>query len=359
MVFTPFDLVVEILIRLPVNSIARFKLVSKRWCSSISNPHFIASQLEHAKRKKDQCLLLSCTTQENLQFYSVKDGALANFEYSAPSIDDSYHVMPSCNGLVCFYGINFGGINVCNPITKNLIKLPSSDSMLECLLSCGFGFSEVNHEFKVIKMSRRKQTVIGNDDDLKFEIHTLGSQSWRNVQSKPSATLQNRKPPVFANGFFYWLTANSSVPGCFSIVSFDIDKEVFGVVDPPGDLLRKKWFVSCLEVLGGNLCFVDLDFESKRRMDIWVFRGNDLGWSQESIVHESEPLDLARPVAINGREVLLLGFQGLKYCLSWYNLKSRSFRPLEIKGTPPPTFFIASSHVESLGVPWFTGNGEA
>ncbi|KAG5001241.1 hypothetical protein JHK87_022313 [Glycine soja] len=39
------DLIVEILLRLPIKSLLRFKCVCKSWLSFISNPHFVKSHL--------------------------------------------------------------------------------------------------------------------------------------------------------------------------------------------------------------------------------------------------------------------------------------------------------------------------
>ncbi|KAG2694674.1 hypothetical protein I3760_08G155600 [Carya illinoinensis] len=54
----PKDLIIEILLRLPVKSLVRFRCVSKQWFSLISDPRFAKV---HFKRKSDdnQRLLLS------------------------------------------------------------------------------------------------------------------------------------------------------------------------------------------------------------------------------------------------------------------------------------------------------------
>jgi hypothetical protein len=50
----PDELVFEILIRLPVKSLVRFKAVSRAWQATISDPFFIRAQLECSKRRQRQ-----------------------------------------------------------------------------------------------------------------------------------------------------------------------------------------------------------------------------------------------------------------------------------------------------------------
>lgn len=55
------ELVLEILIRLPVKSLLRFKLVSKAWRAIISDPLFIRKHLEHSalKWKRNPSVLIA------------------------------------------------------------------------------------------------------------------------------------------------------------------------------------------------------------------------------------------------------------------------------------------------------------
>lgn len=46
----PDEIMVEILIRLPVKSLCRFKAVNRTWLELISSKRFIKQQLAHAKK---------------------------------------------------------------------------------------------------------------------------------------------------------------------------------------------------------------------------------------------------------------------------------------------------------------------
>ncbi|KAL5847679.1 hypothetical protein ACOSQ3_011203 [Xanthoceras sorbifolium] len=362
----------ELLIRVPVKSLARFKCVNRFWCSLISHSDFIYTHLEAAKRLYNNSrLIISCLVHDDnlcnsstLYFYLIRDDhEPAVLEYSTQVSYDSYHFLPSCNGLVCFYGAHAAGIYVCNPSTKNIVRIPDSIETGSRLLSCGFGFDQRTRNYKIIKISN-----VADDDDLQIiEMLTMGTSSWRAVKIiNGRFGFPNRQPPVFANGFFYWISAFENSSGFF-IQSFDIGRESFGIIHVPESVSRKDWRLFSLEELGGDqLCLVDMDFESegKKRMDLWLFKfgvvvvsdcdADDQKkkpgyyWVQETILHPSEPLDATRPVAFRGREILLHGFiRGLDDVINWYDLQTGRFRGVDI-GEIPSMYFHVRSYVESI-----------
>ncbi|GAV76937.1 FBA_3 domain-containing protein [Cephalotus follicularis] len=361
MALIPDSLILEFLLRLPLKSLVRFKCIDKFWYSLISHLDFIYTQLNRAKSENNRCLMFSCLLDHDhqhsaIQFFSIKDNhEPAVLEHIAPVSLDSYHVLPSCNGLVCFYG-SHSGIHVCNPSTRNLMTLLDGDSTRFRLLSCGFGFDQRSRTYKVIKITQ----PLSVDNDFKIEVLTMSPGGWwRTVRYKPHFRFLNRQAPVFASGYFYWITSDATNGNSGStIVKFDVENEVFGIIYPPESISLKNWHMFNLVELGGELCLVDLDFEleNKRRMDIWFLKGSvkDHQWVQETIVHQSEPLDATRPVAFHGGEILVYGFiKGLDY-LNWYNLQTRLFRPLKTIGIPSPYSHV-SAHVESL-VPLITND---
>ncbi|XP_044475012.1 putative F-box protein At1g52490 [Mangifera indica] len=125
MTFIPAPLLFEFLIRLPVKSLAKFKCINKTWFSLLSDPDFIYSHLNRAKTENHLALLLSFISHDNLSstinFFAINDHELADFEYSVQ-----------------------GGIHICNPATKNTVKLPGNRAKGSRLLSCGFGYEGVD-----------------------------------------------------------------------------------------------------------------------------------------------------------------------------------------------------------------------
>ncbi|GMI96811.1 hypothetical protein like AT3G06240 [Hibiscus trionum] len=337
----PSPLIYDILIRLPVKSVARFKALNKLCCSFIRDPHFINTHLKSCAAKEgdnDVCLIVSCMEHRNLHstihFFTVRNEH-AVVEYSPPVSLDSYKVLPSCNGLVCFYGLH-GGVYVCNTSTKDMVKLPDIDAQGFRFLSCGFGFDESSGKHKVIKILDPPSLGIG--------IFSMGNGSWRKIRYHiPSFDFLHHQPPVFAGGFFYWFSTT------FSIVSLDIGNETFEAIAPPKSVSDKDQCKLYLVELRGELCLVDFDFELdqvSKRMDIWVLK-KELWVKLGTVLHPSEPIHTTRPVGFKCNEILLHGFiKGVGH-LSCYNLETGGFRPLEIQGIPSQYYHL-THHVESL-----------
>ncbi|KAK3231652.1 hypothetical protein Dsin_003533 [Dipteronia sinensis] len=312
----PDSLIFEFLIRVPVKSLSRFKCVNKFWRSLISNPDFIYTQLQttktlinhHDHSSSSNCLIISYLLHDHdhnhttVHFYTIKDhhDPSAFLEFSAQVTYDSYHFLPPCNGLLCFYSAR-AGIYVCNPSIKYIVRIPDSIAIRCRLLSCGLGFDQYTRSYKIIRIL--ENVAADHDDGLKIEVLTMGINSRTKKMINGGFRFPNRQPPVYAICFFYWINNNS---GCnsnssgFFIQSFDIGSEKFGIIQFPEKVSGKDWRLFSLEELGGELCLVDLDFEmeGKKRMDLWVFKRSS--WFQETILHPPEPLDATRPVAFHG-----------------------------------------------------------
>ncbi|TXG52194.1 hypothetical protein EZV62_021363 [Acer yangbiense] len=356
----PDSLIFEFLIRVPVKSLSRFKCVNKFWRSLISNPDFMYTQLQTTKSTlinhhddSSNCLIISYLLHDHdhnlttVHFYTIKDHhdhPSAFLEFSAQVTYDSYHFLPPCNGLLCFYSAR-AGIYVCNPSIGYIVRIPDSIASGFRLLSCGFGFDQHTRSYKIIRILEK--VAADHDDGLRIEVLTMGVNS-RMKMIYGGFRFPNRQPPVYANGFFYWINNNSSG---FFIQSFDIGSERFGIIQVPENVSGKDWRLFSLEELGGDqLCLVDLDFEmeGKKRMDLWMFKG--VSWVQETILHPSEPLDATRPVAFHSGEILLHGFiRGLDPCLNWYHLQTRRFRgAYNYTGQILSPYFHVRPYVHSL-----------
>jgi len=62
--YLPDELITQILLRLPVKSLIRFKSVSKSWCSLISNPSFAKSQFQITAATHTRRILFITKTSE-------------------------------------------------------------------------------------------------------------------------------------------------------------------------------------------------------------------------------------------------------------------------------------------------------
>ena len=140
----PHDVVLNILARLPVKSLLRFRCVCKLWDSSITSPNFISTHLSIVNNSNDDdhaYLIQTC-----IKYFSCKIPRICKvlccdrtfdslFEYSVPSVFDLYlsEMVGSCNGLVCLaqrgkHSTASDAIYLWNPSIRKFKRLPDSCS---------------------------------------------------------------------------------------------------------------------------------------------------------------------------------------------------------------------------------------
>ncbi|KAL6187593.1 hypothetical protein ACLB2K_038991 [Fragaria x ananassa] len=207
----PPEVMHEILSRLPVKPLCRFKLVSKPWLSLISNPKFIAMYSKAIENNKDvfsQRRRLVFTDGENLSLYSLdldqfldhNHAVLKNRKHNedvdgpvavATELDFVYNLFPkgrrqwfpfihSCNSLLlsesCY------GYRLINPVAKESKKLPKTPTWrwkpgFRDLY--GFGYDYSTKEYKVVI----GQFFYGHG--TVFSVYTLETDSWRRIKGLP------------------------------------------------------------------------------------------------------------------------------------------------------------------------------
>ncbi|KAL9411039.1 hypothetical protein AB3S75_044754 [Citrus x aurantiifolia] len=128
----PQDIVADILSRLPVKSLLRFKCVSKPWFSLISDSQFAKTQLKQAKSDCSgniRRVLLTTSPLQSIDYeaFGFGDGSDSNITvqlgYPGENVpEDDADIIGSRNGLVC---IDFDSTNMVmwNPTTQKRHKI--------------------------------------------------------------------------------------------------------------------------------------------------------------------------------------------------------------------------------------------
>lgn len=172
--YLPEDLiVVDILSRLPVKSLLRFRSVSKTWYALITNPNFIKIHLRCTNSDKlitfSHCLenfyVTSCDAEpsdncsDNVACTSLP---VKVFHFDPNACVD---IVGSCNGMVSVHGVIGGkpASALWNPATKQFRYLElSGDSAASIPLSfIGFGFVSDTCDYKVVEFQFHFRKRIG------------------------------------------------------------------------------------------------------------------------------------------------------------------------------------------------------
>lgn len=202
------DIVVEILSRLPVKSLKRFRCVCKSWCDLISDSFFVMKHANYATKATSSLKVLVSIEPfqsidcEALLKHEDEDGHVAS---SQPKLDLSkccpdmlrschLYIVGSCNGLICLHGVDwyrdYSDILLWNPCTGDTKVLPEHTffrahyGKYRHPMFYGFGYDSSTDDYKVILGDSYVRE--GYDDDgieychTKVALFTLKTGSWRN-----------------------------------------------------------------------------------------------------------------------------------------------------------------------------------
>ncbi|XP_062162700.1 F-box/kelch-repeat protein At3g06240-like [Alnus glutinosa] len=306
----PNEVVAEILSRLPVKSVIKFRCVSKTWCSLISSPHFIATHLSRALSnheypsnlvfhhfdyplKKDRSaairihqLSLDPEMQERSLVTQESDvrGDPADFiEFRCSR--DCMMVIGSSNGLFCLTK-GFDSYVLCNPCIQKAISIPHPNIGLRGLetQTHGFGYCPKTDDYKVVRIVHAEGTT-----HSLVEIYTLRTGAWRSFMAlgppyyfrEPfgSPSLRN----IFFNGAVHWpaRTPEHQRPFHHLIVSFDIEDEVFREMAMPKSLQDEETFELFMAVVDGLLALIP--YGDDQDVPVWVMKeyGRAESWTKQ------------------------------------------------------------------------------
>ncbi|AED92189.1 putative F-box protein [Arabidopsis thaliana] len=181
----PHDLVIEILERLPLKSVARFLTVSKLWATTIRSPDFRKSYRGGSSSEPRTLIVSDLNFKEpnpKLHFFrpsisspSFLSSLTCPFTYPRHEEYYYHHV----NGLI---SVGYGTDQiVINPTTGKFITLPRPKTRRKLVISF-FGYDSVSDQYKVLCMTERLR---GHPEEAssQHQVYTLGAKqkSWKMI----------------------------------------------------------------------------------------------------------------------------------------------------------------------------------
>ncbi|XP_057476187.1 F-box protein CPR1-like [Actinidia eriantha] len=339
----PEEVLADILSRLPVTQLLRFRCVSASWRALIDGPDFIKLHLNRSiETRTNRGLIL----REDNHLFEVDLDSLHGGGGVQPEQIDHHplwcqdygiEVWGSCNGLVCLSN-SLDTLTLWNPSTRRSLRLPYASIEFQYpsrnheIRIYGFGHDIVSNDYKVVRIVKIK----GVDDDsfdYEVKVYSLRSKSWHRTGKFPRYQSLKRTAGVLASNALHWVvTEESEIPMADLIVAFDLGSESYRLVPQPE--CSDKNFYLYLQSLGGCLsllCNYFLD-----RVDVWVMRdyGVKESWNKLFSVAQSSvirPFQYVRPVAYSrsGGEVLM---EQDSSKLIWYDLKQKRVKNATVRG---------------------------
>ncbi|OVA20843.1 F-box domain [Macleaya cordata] len=332
----PEEIILNILSRLPVKSLLRFRCVCKSWFKlfSSSDPNFVKIHLNHAIQEKNFSVMFCRVTLYSIDCDNDDDDAV-EIDYPFKSSRGYVKILGSCNGLLCVTTDTVNSI-ICiwNPSTKEykLISKPPFEINRNIDIAYGFGYDFKIEDYKLVSIARSGSVDVAS----KAKVYTLGSNSWRNVETSfPFNSLNWEASGVLVNGVLHWKRSNgieSNAP--VVIVSFDIADERFQEMTLPKCLHYNSDLVVC--AVGGSLCIV-ANSHKDLNVDVWVMKDYGMleSWTKLFTISQQSGIHYLRPIQSfkNGEILFEAELSGsLKSALVSYDPKhERATRILKVQ----------------------------
>ncbi|XVF75222.1 hypothetical protein PTKIN_Ptkin13bG0170200 [Pterospermum kingtungense] len=347
----PLDSIADILSRLPVKHLLRFRCVSKQWRSLIDDPDFIKLHLRHSlDSHTNQTLIFRSSDLHAADLACL--GAFAKLEHPLMTYNHGIKILGSCNGLLCIRNI-VEDMAIWNPSTRKHQLLPSLGSCSRYVY--GFGHDPVTDDYKVVKIIQPGKAL-----ETEVKVCSLKRNRWRRIQDIPSVFSFPRANGVFASGALHWvLTRQVQLSEENVIVALDLGSESYREVPQPEH--EDNGFQLNVGVLGVCLCVIANYHDV--RVDLWVMKeyGVKESWTRLLSVANEEiigSLRFVKPLAYSGSGDLVL-LEHDSRDLFWYDMKKKKVDDVWVPGMPlSPESEICLQSLVSLNVSRRQHNGE-
>lgn len=324
----PLEVIREILLRLPVKSLLRFKCVSKSWLSLISDPQFGVSHYDLAATPTHRILMRSNdfyaqSIDSNAPFIDSGEGSLCLLRAvhlllpppSPPRIPDFFHfddfrnqphILGSCRGFILLYYERSDDLILWNPsigVHKQLPHFQYDNITREFLYGFGYDPSKDDYLITIIPFSSSFSA------EIETHVFSFKTASWNSVlvnfpYSDPGNCLAVRAGSL-VNETLHWLVLPKEKK-VLVILAFDQVHRSFSEISLLDHLSTEKCRVCGLRVMGGCLgvCY---SVEGSGTTEIWVMKEYKVqsSWTKLIVVPTCEfsPICMTKDGGIFGSDM--------------------------------------------------------
>ncbi|XP_038698576.1 F-box protein CPR1-like isoform X2 [Tripterygium wilfordii] len=352
----PQEIISEILTRLSVKPLLRFRCVSKSWCATIDSPDFIS---RHVKRS------IETTTNHQLilEEWDFETRGYQSNLYSA-SIDERLDIFlkglskplmhqsedlfsNSCNGLIFLYNA-YEAVALWNPFTRRCRKIPAEPFKTpsaklvtpDWLSAFGFGYDSLHDDYRVVRILRFDPKDCWQAHEV--SVYSLRTNTWRSVQGFPLVGyIFLSAYSEFASGASHWLVykpiSDLDEKDRYVIAAFDFVKEEF--YELPLPKYTEEFEQDFLIVLQGCLCVLSCNYaQDATQVTLYMMKQYGLrdSWDKLYIFKQGDlpyEFEHAMPLIYSQRSDKLLlqvvckeGFRSLV----WYDLQEKKSSKVDI-----------------------------
>ncbi|TXG71239.1 hypothetical protein EZV62_006174 [Acer yangbiense] len=331
----PPEMIVNILSRLSVKSLCRFRCVSKSWLALISDSRFVKMHLTRTQRES---LFIDA---ENCSFYSIDlesitydvdkvDAVKLDFDIEGRKWNPSKPWFSYSNGLLCI--VHEKCFWLYNPSTRERKQVKFQGDR-KFWLRFGFSYVDSTDDYKFVRLHNLEKIV---------EIYSLRKNSWKSIEHDLSNVGFGIRQWVGfpLNGAIHWeFYYYDKIEEPSVIVAFDLFEESFKTLTLPNIIVGSRF----VGIFGGCLCMVSRWGEIN---EFWVMEeyGVKASWSKILTVNSilyPQPLCYLK----NSNIMMFSTSEGLAI----YNPEYRKFKKIEVDDIQK--FWVVYPYVESLASP--------
>ncbi|XP_057422773.1 F-box/kelch-repeat protein At3g23880-like [Lotus japonicus] len=313
------ELIVEILLRLPVRSLLRFKCVCTAWNSLISNPQFAKSHFDLGASPTHR-LLLDKVNDDSVESFDFEaslhdDSAVVNLKFP-PYIAPSFLTLGSCRGfilLATMMGPSAGDLILWNPSTGSHREIPVTyddwDSWYDPSTRVrqgipdyvggllfgflyGFGYDQSNDDYLLVLIRLgvcEPQVIVNTPESFVYSVQfgplTRPRIEVLSVKTNVPSFIYGEEVEylelgaesvsgLFLNQSLHWLVISRDTQR-HVIIAFDlVERSLYEIPLSPDLAEELSYDTKChLRVLGGclGLCYSGEDVEPEMT-EIWVMK---------------------------------------------------------------------------------------
>ncbi|XP_050283030.1 F-box protein CPR1-like isoform X4 [Quercus robur] len=358
--YLPEEVVLEILHRLPVKSLIRFRCVSKSWNSLITSSAFINSHLTRSlslPSNSNKLIVRHCVDNPYVDHYKLIDDNSDSFD-QIQSIElprrsrriQHFQLIGSVNGLFSLYDQDC--YILWNPSIRKFITLPKPFSFIGCFRHA-FGYDPRTNDYKLVRIAfPYKDNMSEEAKPRLIEVYSLNEGCWRITSASfpPGIKVTDwYKPAASLNGAVHFAAEYEPGGPCGPLVlSFDLRDEVFHMIPLP-NVTFKSTYNDHTSVIGGSLSlllYYDRHADNKCCV-IWVMKEYGVvdSWTKQFTVNLNRVLGLQK----NGNILVEAILSRPSRCeLSSYDPKSEQVKNLGICGSSYN--FHVDNYMENLGL---------
>ncbi|PRQ30939.1 putative F-box domain-containing protein [Rosa chinensis] len=185
--YFPEEIIEEILLNLPIESLIRFTAVCKSWNFLIKSPSFIHTQ---SNKQNPAHLLLLCQNHwltrfslywDNPNSFDVCRVLTGPSAINTPEV--SYKVEGTCNGVVCLADYMHHAAVIWNPSVRKYVILPSPTRTPLTYAKYAFGYDSQTNDYKVLRILVGRGFVGQKPIPVEAEVWSLARGSWMSLNT--------------------------------------------------------------------------------------------------------------------------------------------------------------------------------